>query len=370
MQAKTDEDKILDIFNNPKTGLEMNIQKLKNKNKFLEKFSNEEIRQVLNSRLDKFQRNNKVKAVTTYRSYQASKVGQLIHIDLMTLNSTRNIHQKIIIDKYKYLLVAVDTHSRYLWTYLLYTKKRDEVQTKIEQLVAEIKEKYLNGDPFNRMHINFLMDGGGEFKNIILDNVTFILSKNKYGAVISEAYIFKIRDKIRLFTDDHAHKVLTVENLQDIIENINNTPNHNLSELYTPEEIFYKMKIPEKTIKVIQEKDTTINVGEYVRIVNYEEKNGRIFVKKSAFNNYTRNIFSVLAKEMDSVQNIWQFELVSIDGTYILQNKFYEKELLPISLDYVKKLTNDQRDDMENFTDFQYNFYKLRKSKESDFKME
>ena len=144
----------------------------------------------------------------------------------------------------------------------------------------------------------------------------------------------------------------------------------NLSELYTPEEIFYKMKIPEKTIKIIQEKDTTINVGEYVRIVNYEEKNGRIFVKKSAFNNYTRNIFSVLAKEMDSVQNIWQFELVSIDGTYILQNKFYEKELLPISLDFIKKLTDDQRDDMENFTDFQYNFYKLRKSKESDFKME
>src|SRR5690606_27231016 len=96
-------------------------------------------------------------------------VGQLIHVDLMFLNSPRNTAQNIVIDDYRYLLIAVDTYSRFLMIYLLKSKEREEVTQKIEEMIKFIKDSYLNGDPFNRMYINILSDKGGEFKNIKLE---------------------------------------------------------------------------------------------------------------------------------------------------------------------------------------------------------
>ena len=111
--------KIIQIFNNPRTGLEHNLKKLQDKNELLQKYSLNQIKAILNKFSSKFQRNAKSKKVKNFRSYHASNVGQLIHIDLMFLNSPRNTSQNIMIEDYRYLLIAVDTYSRFLMVYLL-----------------------------------------------------------------------------------------------------------------------------------------------------------------------------------------------------------------------------------------------------------
>jgi hypothetical protein len=52
-------------------------------------------------------------------------------------------------------------------------------------------------------------------------------------------------------------------------------------------------KAPDKLIMIHQEPiGFKMELRSYCRTLNYEEKDGRIFVKKSVFNNYTSKIFS------------------------------------------------------------------------------
>lgn len=48
-------------------------------------------------------------------------------------------------------------------------------------------------------------------------NVIFKKSKNKYGAVLSEYWIYRLREKFRLY-DPEAVKVISEDVLEDIVE--------------------------------------------------------------------------------------------------------------------------------------------------------
>ena len=126
---KADQEKIIKAFTSTKTGLTNNINKLKQKNPELKSFTNTQIDDILMKESKMYQRNKSSKKVRQYISYKAHYVGELIHMDLMFLASPRNTKQKVTViddeekqnqnrnnkvNKYQYLLILVDTFSRYL----------------------------------------------------------------------------------------------------------------------------------------------------------------------------------------------------------------------------------------------------------------
>ena len=106
-----------------------------------------------------------------------------------------------------------------------------------------------------------------------------------------------------------------------------------------------------------------------VRIVNYFDRNGT-FVKKSAYSNYTMKIFAILSIELDKIQNIWQYKLISMGNNYVLDRLWYVEELVKVD-DSVKKLLDDDKIyELETFSKEEKHFYKIRESNEQDFKDE
>ena len=213
------EEEVVEAYNNPKLGLTSNVNLLKKRFPNLRSIKAEKIKKILQDNSEVFQRNRKIKRSKNFRSYYAGYVGQLIHMDLMTLNVSRN-KQKIILDDYKYLLVAVDTYSRLLMVRKLKTKTKDEVKIAVDSVIDFIREKFYGGSSFSEFTI--LTDSGGEFNYKNQEGVIFKKSKNKYGAVLSEYWIYKLREKIRLY-DQREVKEITEKILNDIVENINDT---------------------------------------------------------------------------------------------------------------------------------------------------
>jgi hypothetical protein len=83
----------------------------------------ESIRKVLENHSDVFQVNQRVKRVKNYRKYQTYHVGELVQVDLMFLNSPRNTSQQILLENgFRYLVVGVDTFTRYLQVVPVKTK--------------------------------------------------------------------------------------------------------------------------------------------------------------------------------------------------------------------------------------------------------
>lgn len=371
----SEKESILEAFHDKKSGLTTNIQKLKEKNPELRGISNEEIKEVLLENSDEFQRNQKVKSVELYRSYKADYVGQLIHMDLMFLASPRNTNQQIVIKDgeigYHYLLLAVDTYSRYLMVYLTRTKSMKEVNEGVTKIIKSFRDIYYEG--YDEIQFTVLTDAGKEFSTKLIEANGYtrhFISKNKHGAVIAENYIYKIRDKLRYLKKSYD-VYISKKDLESIVENINQDVNSSISNKVSPYDIMFKLKEPEKELKRLDPNlEPKIIVGSYVRLLNYYEKFDRIFVKKSAYHNYTEKIFSVYKIDMDSHQNIFIYSICSIDGNYILERSFYENELLEIPVNFVRNLDDSERDSNEDFTQEEVKIYKIRKSRKEDFKNE
>lgn len=121
------EEEIIEAFKDPKRGLTSNVKTLKKRFPGLSDIDAEIIRKTLYENSEIYQRNKKIRKDKIFRSYKAGFVGQLIHMDLMTLNITTS-KQKVVIENFKYLLVAVDTYSRMLFCRLLNTKRKNEVK--------------------------------------------------------------------------------------------------------------------------------------------------------------------------------------------------------------------------------------------------
>ena len=117
------EEEILKAFKDPKRGLTSNVNPLKKRFPGLSDIDAEIIRKTLYENSEIYQRNKKIRKDKIFRSYKAGFVGQLIHMDLMTLNISTS-KKKEINENFKYLLVAVDTYSRMLFCRLLKKKKK------------------------------------------------------------------------------------------------------------------------------------------------------------------------------------------------------------------------------------------------------
>jgi hypothetical protein len=105
----------------------------------------------------------------------------------MFLNSARNTNQSIEIDDKKYVLVLVDTLSKFIWIYPIETKSSEKVAELIIKTVEKIIEKYYNGD--DSVIFKILTDAGKEFKTSFIEKhpqIKHIISKNPRGAALSK----------------------------------------------------------------------------------------------------------------------------------------------------------------------------------------
>lgn len=341
---------VLSAFYNKDTGLTRNIAKLKDKNPELKGISNENIRSILDNYSDTYQENKPYKEIKKYLSYKADYIGQLIHCDLMFIRSPKNTTQYIEINDtdndlgngdnkfYRYILVCVDTYSRFLWCYPLKTKSADGVTEKLKDMIKMIRNDFYEG--YDELTFRVLTDAGLEFvkrKIESIKNVIHIISKNQHGAVIAENAIYQIRNKIRYY--DHSKtgiKKITLDELNTLVNNINNDG---------PNDIFNGIKDADddklyKSIKnniVIQ----AFNQGDYVRIPNYR-KLGEVFVKKSSVNNYSDRVFIVLYVNYNNSQRIYTYTLGTIDGDYILDHIFYTEQLIKVPHTYMMSINPEK----------------------------
>lgn len=318
-----------------------------------------EVHETLMTESEDFQRNQKIHRVTKMRSYGAKNFGELVHGDLMFLSTPTNSAQSIRIGTWKYLVVTVDVYSRLLTVRPVKSKRATEVGAALTEILQEMRDKYYNGSDYFRFKL--LVDGGTEFsQGTIGPNTELLRSHSKHGASIAERYIRTLRDKIRILTG--GKNTLSLEDLYRVVDIINESSKGTISSQgFSANEITEGWdKKPDKVIKVYPEPETyKYPLGSYVRIVNYGEKFDRVFVKKSAFNNYTAKIFSIYERSLDLIQNIPLYTVVSIDGGYISNRTWYEEELLEIPTEFVRKMSNEERDEHEDFTAEEIKVFKL-----------
>ena len=321
---------ILNAFYNKETGLTRNLAKLKSKNPELYGISNKAIRSVLDNYTEEYQKTRPFKEVKNFVSYSANYVGELIHCDLMFIKSPRNTNQNISIKggdhTYHYILICVDTYSRFLWCYPLKDKSSSGVTEKIKEMISFIREVFYEG--YDGLRINILTDAGKEFSVAIneIKNTRHIISKNPHGAVIAESYIYKIREKIR-YLDDGRKKKISIDDLKALVENINSDGAN---------DIIFNGVEPEPKLKKIEFKESAFKQGELVRLVNLEKINST-FVKKSALSNFSDNIFIISYVSFNPEQNIYRYNIATLDGEYASETLFYEESLVKVPFSYLKE---------------------------------
>ena len=315
------------------------------------------VHETLMESSEAYQRNQAVKSVKKMRGYQVYNFGSLVHVDLMFLSTPTNSTQHVVIDSWKYLVITVDVYSRLLTVRPTKTKRASEVGAALREIVQEMRERYYNGADY--FPFKLLVDGGTEFsQNTLGENTTLIRTHSKHGASLAERYIRTLRDKIRIA----GRNKLSLEELYKIVDRINDDAKGTISSKgYSATEMVDGFdKKPDKNIKVWPEpEDYKFPLGSYVRIVNYGEKFDRVFVKKSAFSNYTEKIYSIYERSLDTIQNIPVYTVVSLDGNFISGHLWYEEELLGIPTDYVRKMTNEECDVHEDFTSEEVKVFQL-----------
>lgn len=340
--SKTLVEKIIEAFYDSKTGLTKNIAKLKERNPLIAGLPTAFIRETLNRYIDVYNKNKMKRKIKDFVKYHADYVGEILHADLMFLNSPRNTNQFITIknkndEDNRYLLIIVDTYSRFIWVYPLQTKSSAPIVEHIKETINFIKDFWYGGNELVKFKV--LTDAGKEFSTKLInkiDNTKHIISKNVHGAALAEAAIYKIRTKIKYLNP--AMKKMKFKELISILNNINSESDAN-------KVIFGDQLVEDKRIKK-QIKVNELNQGDYVRIIN--EKG--IFEKKSGLNNYSNHIFIVLQVHYNEKYNVYRYKVGSTNGRYESMKKWYEEELEKVSFTFMERLSEEEIKDNNDFT--------------------
>jgi hypothetical protein len=158
-------------------------------------------------------------------------------------------------------------------------------------MVKHLRDAYYGG--VERLyHFKLLADDGTEFSpsriGEVIKNCSLLRSKSKHGASIAERFILEIRNKVRILKGGHATTVLTLDELQQVVDVINNAPKHAVSSQgYSATELLENpATTPDKLIPIHPEpEDYKLPLGGYCRVINYEEKDGKIL---------SRNLFTTI----------------------------------------------------------------------------
>ena len=234
-------------------------------------------------------------------------------------------------DGIKYLLVAIDTMTRYLWIQPLKNRLHQSI---IKALQSIFKQ--------GRIPSELRTDKGSEWKNkwvasfLKKNNVEHYVTQNNTKANYSERVIRTVKVQMyRFFTHNRTYRYLDI--LQDIVRNYNHRPHRSLSGK-SPSEInksneaiawqqmymgSMKPKPRKSKIKRMPSKPFKFNKGDTVRISSNKHTFQRDYLQK-----WTEEIFTIHARYLR--QGIPVYKLVDYDKEPI-HGTFYQSELQRVS---------------------------------------
>lgn len=333
---------ILQAFYDPVTGLTKNIAKLKERNPRLALIPADFIRETLNQVIPVYNQNKIKKKIKDFVQYNANYVGEILHADLMFLNSPRNTKQQILIqDKTdndnKYLLIIVDTYSRFIWAHPLESKNAKEITQHIKDTIDFITDFYYGGN--HLIHFKVLTDAGKEFSTKSINdipNTKHIISKNTHGAALAESAIYKIRTKLK-YLRPNLRKLKFSELIQ-LLNNINSESEANAI-------LFDGLLLEDKSTNS-ERYPSTFEQGDYVRLAVEKGQ----FDKKSGLDNFTARIYVVLQVIYNEKYNVYRYKIGTTNGEYISTKKFYQEELEKVSYTYMESLSEQEMKQNHNIT--------------------
>ena len=211
---------------------------------------------------------------------------------------------------YKFLLLVIDTFSKYGYLIPLKNKKGETVADALKDIFKKRKPGKL------------WTDKGKEFYNKdVKDLVELYSTENEEKSSIAERWVRTIKEKMwKYFTDNNTYKY--IDQLQDLVEDYNNTVHS--STKFTPKEASKKKNeltvwrnlYPDRYKKydIIPK----FSVGDEVRIT----KKKKVF-EKGYTTRWTEEIFTI--KEIQDTNPI-TYKLTDLKGEEI-EGTFYEPEL-------------------------------------------
>ena len=231
-------------------------------------------------------------------------------------------------DGIRYLLVAIDVFSRYLWV--------ETLQNKYHQSIIKCLQNIFK---MGRIPNEIRTDKGSEWKNKWLTaflkkhNVHHYVTQNATKANYSERVIRTIKSQMyRYFTHKRTYHYLNV--LQDIVRNYNERPYRSLdgkspsdvnksNEAMMWQRIYMGSMKPKRGRSKIKRKPFKFKKGDFVRISSNRHTFQRDYHQK-----WTEEIFTIYARYLRQgipVYKLVDYDQEAIDGT------FYQSELQRVS---------------------------------------
>lgn len=343
-------EKVIRAFYNQTTGLTRNIAKLKEKNPELYSIPADAIRSILDQNITLYQRNKAKLHDKEALSFRSDYIGQLIHADLMFVKSPRNTTQEILIKDEdggdnRYVLILVDTYSRYIWAYPLKTKSAKEVTRLITNTISFIREFFYNG--YSALRFTVYTDAGSEFSTRDIEkigNVDHTIAKQH--ASLAEAAIYRLRTKIKYLDGPAQRKKLDNETFLELIRNLNLDSN--------ADAIFEKDALPKESKEVVGPTEEPLyNQGDFVRV----ERRGELFEKKSGLSTFSEQVFIVGDVIWFPYDALWVYKLMTPDGEMVSSRNWLAKNLTRVPFTYVQGYEDEIKD--QKFTKEEVKLYFL-----------
>lgn len=252
--------------------------------------------------------------------YRLDNIGVQWQADLMDLSSLSDKN-----DKVTFVLLVIDSFSRYVFVRKLINKSASAVLTAFKSIVAEAEHA-----PYQ-----LITDRGKEFFNKQMQNYLksneishYAPSNDEFKAAIAERAIRSFKDVLfRSLTASYSHRY--VDNLQKIARVLNTryhrsigrapndvTPN-NVYEVW----LYMKKQLEKQDIKTQHPK---LEIGAFVRLL----KNKNMAFAKGFLPNWTDEIFEVV-----EVVKHTPFPIYRVRDAHgeTIEGFFYEKELQQVT---------------------------------------
>ena len=224
-------------------------------------------------------------------------------VDLADMQSLRRKNKGV-----KYLLCAIDLHSRYAFVIPLKDKKGISVVNAFDKIIKQS----------NRKPNKIWVDKGGEFYNIVFEkwlsdnDINMYSTYNEGKSVVAERFIRTLKNKL------YKHMTATGKNvyydvLDDVVNKYNNTKHSTIK--MKPIDVKNNKRV---YIDEHNEKNSRFKVSDRVRISRYKN----IFAK-----GYTPNLSKeilIVDKINDTVR--YTYNLKDLNDEEII-GSFYDKEL-------------------------------------------
>lgn len=243
-----------------------------------------------------------------------------MHSDLMDVNRFSQTN-----DGYKFILIAIDVFSRFLFAEPLLTKSGTHVAAALTKMIKRFPH------PIQRIQ----SDKGKEYFNhhvqqVFKDNnINHFASESLYKANYAERVIKTLRKRMqRFFTHNNTHR--WVEFLPRLVEAYNSTPHSSLPKRMSPKDVnlenqkrvwhhLYDHKIKQDWTVWMNKKSTKFKIGDSVRIS----------LQKSPF---TKDAYSQYSEEIFLVDKCFRgppsyYKISDLDREPI-KGRFYDKELV------------------------------------------